>query len=129
MTWLDAIATHIQTNSLGTKGTDLFIGQLPDISGISTVLTQYDGSVQELFKGGQTIEVPSLQIRVRGTKDEYVNTLTRCADIRDLLVDITNTTVNSVVFLRIKPTGTINSLGLDENRRYQFTANFEVFLG
>lgn len=129
MIWLDAIATYIQTNSLGTRGTNLFIGQLPDISGISAVLTQYDGSVQEVFKGGTNVEVPSLQIRVRGTRDEYVATLTRCADIRDLLVGVTNTTVNGVNFLRIKPNGTINSLGLDENRRYQFTANFEVYLG
>lgn len=129
MIWLEAISTHIQSNSLGTKGTNLFIGQLPDISGISTVLTQYDGSVQEVFDGGTNVEMPSLQIRVRGTRDEYVNTLTRCADIRDLLIGVTNETINGVNFLRIKPNGTINSLGLDENRRYQFTANFEVYLG
>jgi len=129
MIWLEALATYIQTNNLGTKGTNLFVGQLPDISGISTVLTQYDGSVHEVFNGGANIEVPSLQIRVRGTRDEYVQTLTRCANIRDLLIGITNTTVNGVTFLRVKPTGTVNSLGLDENRRYQFTANFEVYLG
>lgn len=129
MNWLEALATYIDDNNLGTKGTDLFIGQLPDVTGISTVLTQYEGSVKEMFKGGNDIDIPSLQIRTRGTREEYALTLTRCADIRDLLVGITNTTVNGVTFLRVKPIGTLNSLGLDENRRYQFTANFEVYLG
>jgi hypothetical protein len=50
MSFINALADHIQTNNLGTKGPSLFIGFLPTSATLQTVLTEYTGGTVETFK-------------------------------------------------------------------------------
>lgn len=127
--WVEALAKHLEDNSLGTRGSSIFIGTLPDTATVVSVLTPYGGRFVETNSSGIAIKIPQLQVRVRGAVEDYTTPSTQINAIYDLLSLISNTTVNTVKFLRVKPTGTISAMGRDENKRHEFTANFEVSLG
>jgi len=126
MSWVNSVADHISSNSLGTQGTNLFIGMLPDNDSLSILLTEYDGSYTETFAAGIALSVPSLQIRVRGAAEDYVTPRARLVALVTLLQAVSNQTLGGIQFLRIKPTSTILSMGQDARLRYEFSANFEV---
>jgi hypothetical protein len=126
VSWVNAIADHLTSNSLGTQGTDLFIGQMTDTTVLTTLLTEYDGSFMETFASGMAISQPSLQVRVRGAIDDYVTPRARLVAIQTLLNSISNQTLGGVQFLRVRPSSTILSMGQDDRLRWEFSANFEV---
>lgn len=126
MAWIESIANHLTANGLGTQGSTLFIGVMPDTTATTTLLTEYDGSLTETFSSGIALYLPSLQVRVRGGKEDYTSPHTRVLAIQTLLSAITNQTVQGTHFLRVRPTGTVIALGQDSNLRFEFTCNFEV---
>lgn len=126
MTWILALANYIEAQSLGTKGTNLFIGTLPSIDGLHTVLTQYSGDVVETQSSGIAIHKPSLQVRVHGATEDYATPLARITAIQNALTTISNQTLSGIYFLRVRPISSIISLGQGENLDYGFTCNFEV---
>jgi len=126
MTWMTDVADYLTTNSLGTQGTNLFIGFMPDTDTLVTLLSEYDGTVNETFASGIALSQPSLQIRVRGATEDYTTPRTRLKDIVTLLQAVTNQTIGSTYFVRIRPSTTILAMGQDARLRYEFSANFEV---
>ena len=126
MSWLNAVADYLTTNSYGTQGTSLFIGQLPDTTVLTTVLTEYDGGIIETNASGIALYQPSMQVRVRGVAEDYATPRARIVAIQSLLSGVTNTTLGGISILRIRPLGSILSLGQDDRLRWEFTANFEV---
>lgn len=126
MSWITALAEHVSTNSLGTQGTSLFIGQMPDTDILTTVLNEYEGDVIETNAAGIALYRPSLQVRVKGQAEDYGTPRARITAIQTLLAAITNQSVNGVQFLRVRPTSSIQSLGQDERLRWSFSMNFEV---
>lgn len=126
MTWVNAVADYLQTNNYGTKGTNLFIGMLPDTDSLSTVLTEYEGSLTETFASGMALSIPQLQIRVRGVSEDYATPRTRISDIVQLLNGVSNVSIGGYQFLRIRPTSTVLAMGQDDRLRWQFSVNMEV---
>ena len=126
MSWITSVANYLTSNSYGTQGTNLFIGQMPDTTSLTTVLTEYDGGVIETNGSGIALYQPSLQVRVRGATEDYTTPRARIVAVQTLLSGVTGNTLSGVTFLRIKPLGSIISLGQDDRLRWEFTANFEV---
>lgn len=128
-TWVEALAQHLEQNSLGTRGTSIYIGLMPDNYVVTTMLTPYSGRIVETMASGTAINVPQLQVRVRGDVEDFATPQARAEAVKNLFALITNTTINGVVFLRVKPSSTVASMGRDENKRWEFVVNFEVSLG
>jgi hypothetical protein len=126
MSWILSVANYLQSQSLGTKATDLFISVMPDSNSLITVLTEYSGNIIETQTAGIQLKQPSLQVRVRGAKEDYTTPRTRIEAIQLALATMPDGTYSGVRILRIKPSGTILSLGMDTNLRHEFSANFEV---
>lgn len=128
MNWILALATFLQARSpsLGTTGTNLFIGSLPDVDGLGILLTQYSGDVIETQSSGIAINQPSLQVRVHGASEDYATPLAHITAIQNALTSISNQTLSGIYFLRVRPISSIIALGQDENLTYEFTCNFEV---
>lgn len=126
MNFVLALADYLQSQSLGTKGTDMFIGALPDVNGLGIVLTQYAGQVIETQSTGIALNQPSLQVRVSGASEDYETPLTRITAIQTALTSISNQTLSGILFLRVRPLTSIIALGQGENLSYDFTCNFEV---
>lgn len=126
MGFIESIADRLQAQSLGTKGTNLFIGILPETNSLATVLNEYNGEIIETNKVGIALFQPSLQVRVRGMPEDYAAPKARIEAIQTALAALPDATYSGVRILRVKPQGTILALGQDNNLRYEFTANFQV---
>jgi hypothetical protein len=126
VSWITSVANYLTSNSYGTQGTNLFIGQMPDTTSLTTVLTEYDGGVIETNASGIALYQPSLQVRVRGATEDYTTPRARIVAIQTLLSGVTGNSLSGVTFLRIRPLGSIIALGQDDRLRWEFTANFEV---
>ncbi len=125
MSVVEAIADYLQAQGRGTVGTDIFIGLMPDSP--DTSVTVYEsagpGTIQT-FGGGVALDRVSIQISVRGVRDDYPTARNRAVTIRDTLASVTEVTQGSVRFVRLDPTGYVNSIGRDEEDRPVFTINF-----
>lgn len=126
MSWIVSIADRLQAQSLGTKGTNLFIGVLPETSSMVTVLTEFNGDIIETNQTGIALYQPSLQVRVRGLAEDYATPKNRIEAIQTALDAMPDATYTGVRILRVRPQGTILALGQDNNMRYEFSANFQV---
>jgi hypothetical protein len=119
------ITTYLQTQGVGTKGTDLFYAHMPD-SAEST----YDNVVCCFEYEGEPTETsgeerPGLHIEVRNTS--YDTAYEKIKTIRDMLDGITNTFIGGVFYQNIHATtsGPI-PLGMDEKDRHKLAINFSI---
>lgn len=126
MTFVDSIADHIQTNNLGTKGTDLFIGYMPSESVLQTLLTEYAGTIVETLRTGISLKKSNVQVMTHGGDGDYTLPRTRIEAIQNLLCNIQDATISGIRIIRVLPLGTINALGQNDNQEFEFSANFEV---
>ena len=126
MTFINSMADYIQTNNLGTKGTNLFIGFMPSNATLQIVLTEYSGETVETLRNGIALKRSNMQVKVHGAKGDYSTPRTRIQNIQNLLVAIQDQTISSIRIIRVLPLGTINALGQNDNQEFEFTANFEV---
>jgi hypothetical protein len=126
MSWIEAIADFLEEEDFGVKGTTIFIGQRPDITGVTILLTEYDGTIMETFRGPIALYQPSLQVRVAGEPEDYATPRDTLKDVQTALAAITNQDLGGIHFKRIKPSTTILSLGQDDVLSFEFSANFEV---
>jgi hypothetical protein len=129
MTFINAIADHIQANNLGTKGSSLFIGFLPSSATLQTVLTEYTGGTVETMRNGIALKKSNMQVFTHGAEADYTTPRTRIEAIQTLLCNIQDATISGVRIIRVLPLGTINALGQNENQEFEFSANFEVVHG
>lgn len=77
---------------------------------------------------GLDINYPGIQVAVRGEPNGYVDTMTKCMQIRDVLLGRPSETVNGDVWASITMSSDIIPLGYDENERPQFTLNFQLIV-
>lgn len=108
----------------GTTGWGVYIGSMPD-TGLDTVITLYDtgGESPEL---AVAIDKPSLQILVRGTEWDYINTYQKTIEIRDLLLKAPAQTINTTRYDGIWQVSDATFIEYSQNRPV-FSLNFRIF--
>ena len=116
----------LDISTLLTAESNIFIGDMPDSPNSLACIYQTSGFNQEINLNKESIERPTLMIKVRDTS--YVNGLSRCEVIKTAINKITNTTINTTFYIEIFVTGDINILGKDEKNRWQFSMNFRTRL-
>lgn len=121
----DDIAAHLATKSVGTVGTDIFIGHMPDAPSNCIALMQNSGRAPELAGpiSGQ-IEHPRLVIRVRNST--YLNGQNKARDVLKALHTEGEITMNGHRYLYIQAVGSVNQLGRDHENRSLFSLDFVV---
>lgn len=118
---IDDIASYLQTNSIGTVGTNIFKSYLPD-NGLSVAIGVFD-------TGGTLPDVDLLELKKR-TFQIFVKSTTYSAgaqkidDIRDLLHGKLALTVGSTHFLRIHALSEGGHIGKNEAGVHEFSINF-----
>lgn len=126
---MNAPATDIATildggSALGlTAGTNLFVSILPESPDAIVAIFDYSGNDPE-----QNFEYwrPSVQVRVRGAREDYETPYQLAMDIRALLVASYNITVDGARYIGIWAKGDIMSLGRDANERPELSINFSI---
>ena len=122
---VDDIASLLATKSVGTVGTDMFIGHMPDTPSNCIALMQNSGSAPEMAGSiiGQ-IERPRLVIRVRNST--YLNGQNKARDVLKALHTEGEIALNGHRYLYIRAVGSVNQLGRDHENRSLFSLDFEV---
>ena len=142
---LREIGAYLATKNVGTVGTDIFLGLMPDQPDNCVSLFEYAGSPPDLHWAG---EYPGLQVRVRGTSYEAARS--KIGDIvkklhglyEQILSDEgepegigdegegngeeESTPVTGTRYLLIKAKGSPEILKRDNNNRVELFVNFEI---
>ncbi len=127
---LEALATKLESASVGTAAVDIFIGLMPAAPDACVALFEGPGQVPlEVFQSNTaTLERPTVQVMVRGARADYAGARTKIVDVRDVLCGITDETISGVRFLRVTNEGSVTPLGVDDNDRPQFALTFSVMV-
>jgi len=125
---LESLADRLQSASVATIATNLFIGLMPDDPDTCVALYEYAGSppMEVLVDNTATLERPSVQVITRAGRNDYPTAKTLIENVRDTLTDITDDTISGVRFLRVNQISSINALGVDENDRPRFSLSLQV---
>lgn len=112
------------TSSLAlTFATDLFVSEIPDAPDECVCVFDTGGYEPE---ANFNYERPTVQVRVRGPKGDYVTAHNLAQAIRDTLHGLANHTINSARYIGIWCQSDIMSLGYDKNQRPMLSVNFRI---
>jgi hypothetical protein len=118
---LTEIGAYLATKNVGTVGTDIFLGLMPDQPDNCVSLFEYAGSPPDLHWPG---EYPGLQVRVRSTN--YPGGRTKIGEIVDLLHGLHEQELSGTRYLLIRARGSPEVLKRDGSNRVEFFVNFEI---
>ena len=123
---LEELALFLEQRSIGTRGTDLFTGIMPDTPDSAVAVLERGGSHAEyaLDKKGINIENPSISVWSRATS--YLTARQKSQDALDALVTIANTSLSNVKYLRATPSTSPFLLKRDENDRVDIAFNVSI---
>lgn len=127
---LEALGDYLQTNSIGTLGTNIFLGKMPESPDYCVCLYEYEGMAPMQSFGGNPydVDMPRIQVVVRGARDDYPTARDGAKSIKDILSDITDVTISSTKVLRVASLGSTIPLGLDDKDRPRIAANFQAYV-
>jgi hypothetical protein len=130
---LDEVAKHLQLNSIGTVGTNIFKSYSPNLP--DTLLCVYEtGGFRPQDSFGSTCEAvwenPRIQIVSRST--DYEVARNKAEDAYRVLIRVTNEVLKAsssdagTFYLRINAIQSPFRMGVDENSRNLVACNFDV---
>lgn len=118
------IATFLASNSVGTTGTDIFVGREPAEGGLA--ITVYDSPAWRSPNPVYLRDYPSCQIRVRGDKNDYANTYTKAEEVKNVLLGATPQAINGEWYAMFTQAGDITFLGYDDLDHPILTTNWRL---
>jgi len=130
-TVLDDIAVHLQTQSLGTIGTNLFKGYMPDTPDVCVAIIELSGDnpIDTMAPSLGTINIdrPALQILCRAGQDDYSAARVKAEAAYRALHNLVDTTVNGIRYLNIDATRPPAPIDRDENSRWVIGFEIDVW--
>lgn len=124
MPLLNDIGEKLEDESIGTVGTNIFLGYMPDSPDICIGLFIYAGAPPD--EVSEDVEYPGLQVRVRGAAAGFEDALEKAYDIFNALHGLTDTTLTATYYYRISANQSPAQMGVDEKDRPEFVINFSV---
>ena len=118
---LSDISTYLKNQGVGTPGTDMFLGLMPDQPDNCIALFEYAGSPPDLHWNG---EYPGLQVRVRNKS--YAAARTKIGGAMTALHGLHETVLGGTRYLLVKARGSPEVLKRDANNRIELFVNFEI---
>ncbi len=118
---LAEIGAYLAAKSIGTVGTDIFLGLMPDQPDNCIALFEYAGSPPDLHWNG---EYPGLQVRVRDKS--YAAARAKIGEVMGQLHGLHEQMLSGTRYLLIKARGSPEVLKRDANNRVELFVNFEV---
>ncbi|MBD3405119.1 MAG: hypothetical protein GF411_03165 [Candidatus Lokiarchaeota archaeon] len=121
------IANYLQDQSVGTIGTDIFVGYMPDTNEISNnVIAIYDtGGGDPHWDELNFVErYPTFQIAIRN--NQYIAGYNRIETVRSTLNNLTDHTATDSRYLVLHAKSDILYAGVDDKGRHIFTLNFRT---
>lgn len=126
MSLLDSLGAYLEAQGVGTLGTDLFLGYLPDTPDSAVVLVDTGGGEASLV---DKIDTPSWQVRIRSSA--YPDAMTKALAVMKALHGVTESdlgpTGSTTHFHLIWAIQNPVSLGRDGKERHELAQNYRAF--
>jgi len=128
MSWIDDIGSYLQTQGIGTLGTDLFYENF-DSSATNCIalIAQAGQSPKTTLRNTMTLKRPELGVRVRNQNDSDAHT--KAESVYNLLNHTYNTTLGSTRFKSIKAIAEPFFVSQSKNNSYIYSINFILEIG
>jgi hypothetical protein len=125
---LEDMAGYLVAEGLGTLGTDLFLGQMPDSPDACTVLYQYPGRPPAFTHGDPQPETryPRVQVLCRELSQPLA--MSRATSVYTALCALVNAQHGDSTFLRVAPMQEPFPLQIDASQRVIVACNYEATL-
>lgn len=120
MALIDDIGTYLQTNAVGTLGTDLFKSYAPDIAAALVAVLDTGGMKPDIYL---PTKEPTFQVFIRSTT--YALGKAKLATIRGLLHQVQGTTIGSTYFYFIHAISEGGHIGRSTDGFEEFSINFQ----
>ena len=117
------IASILQTDGIGTEGTDLFVDQIPETPDSCVVVrntTGFDANPAYLR------DSPTVQVIIRGAKFNPEIAYDKAIEVKNALLGRPTTIVNSKNYVQFLMSGDIIRIGEDENSRPLYSTNWRL---
>lgn len=123
---LDELGLYLQAQGVGTLGTDLFTGTLPDAPDNAVAIYEYGGvsPVSTLGPGQAKFERPRIQVLARATT--YSAARSKIETVFKLLHGLANTSLSSVRYLLVEAVQSPFFMEKDANNRVKLACNFQI---
>lgn len=128
MALLPEIGTHLQTGGIGTLGTNLFLGMMPDTPDACVAVYEYPGGQGEYVLGTSMtqIERPKFQVMARAAEDDYASARSKIQDVYTLLDAVVETDLSSKRYHRISAIAPPFFVERDSKKRPLMVCNFQA---
>jgi hypothetical protein len=100
MTWIDDISTYLQTQGIGTLGTDIFVNGFDTTTNCIALFDQPGMGDLTTASDDETIQYPELGVRVRNSVESTAKS--KIDAIHALLNGKSNVTIGSTRFIAIE---------------------------
>lgn len=126
---LDSIGAVLQSASVGTLGTTIFLSRFPSTP--DACVTVYEtGAGYPLYTQGSSgaarLSITNVQVVARSTREDYEAARTKITAVIAALEAINETTAASIRLLRAERVGSVVPLGFDDNDRPRVAVTFMV---
>ncbi len=74
------------------------------------------------------LDFPSMQIRIRGKEEEYLDAKDKAQEVKDALLGLPSQDVNGDRWVSVTGIGDLIDMGRDDNGRYEFSMNFALII-
>jgi hypothetical protein len=127
MNILEAIGHYLEAQGHGTLGVNLFLGRMQETNVMAVAIYEYEGQspIEMMGAGVAPIDLPRIQVAVRGIPEAYPEARAKVEAIRDVLQQISEQELSGVSIMRVRALGSILPLGFDSQDRPTLSANFE----
>lgn len=123
---LQEIGTYLQAQGVGTLGTNLFTGLMPDTPDACVALLEYPGGagIYTFGSGGTIIENPRIQVIARGTT--YPGAQSSIHSVYTALDGLVEQVLSGTLYHLITAVQPPFGFPLDLNNRYVLACNFSI---
>jgi hypothetical protein len=115
------VGTFNATGSIGT----ITIGKMPATPDACVVVSPSGGGSPD---PKWRLDYPSVQVRVRGPKNDYVSAETKAKQVRAALLGLFSRIIPGGKLYSVTMPGDYTFLGWDDNLRPEFSLNFRLIL-
>lgn len=126
---LDDIALKLENASIGTRGTNLFVGYMPEDPDACVAVIETPGIAPTRVMGETGVaemEHAGFQILCRNARDEYETARSKAHDVYKLLGSSGAETINSTSYHQWVAISSVFSVGIDANERPMIACNYMV---
>lgn len=123
MPYADELALYLEQQGHGVRGTDLFVGHMPDEPDALLVLFETPGAAIVAALVDQ-VEQRSLQVRARASS--YDDARAKAENVYELLHGKANVTLGGGGFVLLEAKQPPFSLGRDQKQRAEWAFNLRV---